>query len=228
MTESGFPRELMTFLHDLSANNTKAWFEAHRADYEQHYLAPAKAFVTSVGPYLRELAPVEAEARVNGSIFRINRDTRFSKDPTPYKDHLDLWFWQGDRRGAVSGFFLRVTAERIIVGAGAHRFDAAQLQRFRQAVTAGTGGASGSLLAERVHALESAGHEIGGEHYRRIPSGFAASDEVRQRLLRFSALWAATDEPHPPDIATASIIDYALDRWRTQAPVHLWLVDALA
>ena len=46
-----------------------------------------------------------------GSILRINRDTRFSRDPSPYKDHLDLWFWEGERRRAVSGFFARLTPE---------------------------------------------------------------------------------------------------------------------
>ena len=57
---------------------------------------------------LRSIAPdIHAEPRVNGSIFRINRDIRFSKDKTPYKDHLDLWFWEGNRKGAVSGFFLQ-------------------------------------------------------------------------------------------------------------------------
>jgi uncharacterized protein (DUF2461 family) len=56
---------------------------------------------------------------VLGSIFRINRDTRFSKDKRPYKDHLDFWFWEGDRKAASSGLFARVSPDGVIVGAGA-------------------------------------------------------------------------------------------------------------
>jgi uncharacterized protein (DUF2461 family) len=59
---------------------------------------------------------------VLGSILRIHRDTRFSRDPSPYKDHLDFWFWEGERR-AVSGFFARLTPEHLGVGASCHGLD---------------------------------------------------------------------------------------------------------
>jgi uncharacterized protein (TIGR02453 family) len=99
---AGFPPATLRFLGDLAENNTKAWFDEHRADYESNWVAPAKAFVSAAGEALTDLAPrIEAQPRVNGSIFRVNRDTRFSKDKSPYKDHLDFWFWEGERRSAV-------------------------------------------------------------------------------------------------------------------------------
>ena len=103
-----FSDETLRFLSALATNNSKTWFDAHRSAYEQHLLAPAKAFVADMGEALRELAPdVHAEPRVNGSIFRINRDTRFSKDKRPYKDYLALWFWQGRRRSReCPGYYL--------------------------------------------------------------------------------------------------------------------------
>ena len=55
-----------------------------------------------------------------GSIFRINRDTRFSADKRPYKDHLDFWFWHGVRATAASGLFLRLTPDDVSIGAGTH------------------------------------------------------------------------------------------------------------
>ena len=120
----GFPPETISFLRALRANNRRDWFDAHRADYEAYWLAPAKAFVVAAGQQLAELAPqIRAEPRVLGSILRINRDTRFSRDPSPYKDHLDVWFWEGDRRRAVSGFFARLTPEFLGVGAGCHGLD---------------------------------------------------------------------------------------------------------
>jgi uncharacterized protein (TIGR02453 family) len=107
---AGFGKDTIRFLSGLSANNKAEWFNAHRADYEAHYIEPAKDFVVAVADPLAKLAPgIHAEPKVNGSIFRINRDIRFSKDKTPYKDHLDLWFWQGERKAAISGFFFPLT-----------------------------------------------------------------------------------------------------------------------
>ncbi|MEM6991152.1 MAG: DUF2461 family protein, partial [Myxococcota bacterium] len=88
----GFPKQTLTFLKGLGANNDKAWFTAHRADYDNYFMEPAKHFVVALGERLAKSSPgIHAEPKVNGSIFRINRDVRFSKDKRPYKDHLDLW-----------------------------------------------------------------------------------------------------------------------------------------
>jgi uncharacterized protein (TIGR02453 family) len=93
----GFPPATVAFLGELRENNSREWFDVHRSRYESDVVAPAKAFVTDAAPLLERLAPgITAEPRVLGSIFRINRDTRFSADKRPYKDHLDIWFWEGD------------------------------------------------------------------------------------------------------------------------------------
>jgi uncharacterized protein (TIGR02453 family) len=156
-----FPTETLAFLADLRAYNTKPWFDAHRHRYEAAYLEPAKAFVETIAPALEDLVPgIATEPRVNGSIFRIKRDTRFSKDKTPYKDHLDFWFWAGDRRTALSGLFLRIAPDAVIVGAGAHGFDPPRLARYRAAV-ADSG--AGRELAATVTRLERRGHEVGDE-----------------------------------------------------------------
>ena len=110
------PTATVEFLAELRAHNSREWFDAHRARYERDLLAPAKQLVTELAPLLERLAPgIRAEPRVLGSIFRINRDTRFSSDKRPYKDHLDFWFWHGDRARAVSGLFLRITPESVAV-----------------------------------------------------------------------------------------------------------------
>lgn len=118
---SGFPGGTLDFFRALRENNTRAWFDGHRADYERFYVEPAREFVLAAGERLRPLVPaIHAEPRILGSIFRINRDTRFSKDKRPYKDHLDFWFWEGDRQAAVSGFFARVSPDFVGIGAGCH------------------------------------------------------------------------------------------------------------
>jgi uncharacterized protein (TIGR02453 family) len=116
----GFPPATVRFLRELRVNNRKDWFDAHRSDYEAFWVAPAKAFVVAAGRQLAELAPgIRAEPRVLGSIFRINRDTRFVRGAGPYKDHFDFWFWEGERRRAVSGFFARLTRGWLASGPAA-------------------------------------------------------------------------------------------------------------
>src|SRR3954447_12759897 len=89
MTFNGFPKETFAFLEGIAAHNEKAWFEDHRDLYEAGYVAPARAFVETLGPKLKKVSPtVQFEPKVNGSLSRINRDIRFSKDKRPYKDHL--------------------------------------------------------------------------------------------------------------------------------------------
>lgn len=196
------------------------WFDANRARYESGYLEPAKEFVELIGPALAKLVPdIRAEPSVRGSIFRINRDVRFSSDRRPYKDHLDFWFWEGDRKAVVSGLFLRVWPDGVVVGAGAHGFDEQRLAIFRDAVIDATTGAE---LATIVSDLEATGHAVGGETYKRVPRGYAA-DGIAERLLRHSALYVHAERPVKTATSTG-LIDTVLGHWRMFSGVHRWLV----
>jgi uncharacterized protein (TIGR02453 family) len=219
-----FPAETLEFLTDLRAHNDKAWFDANRARYESDYVEPAREFIEVIGRRLNELAPgIRAEPRVGGSIFRINRDIRFSSDKRPYKDHLDFWFWEGDRKAAVSGLFLRVWPDGVVIGSGAHGFDKHRLATYRDAVADATTGAE---LAKIVADLEAAGHEIGGESYKRVPRGYAA-DGIGERLLRHAALYAHAELPTKA-ATSARFVDTVLGYWRTFLGVHRWLVANVA
>ena len=95
----GFPRELVRFFNGLRKNNTKEWFQDHKQDYEDHVKQPSMEFVMAMGEKLKTVAPkIHAIPKVNQSLFRLNRDTRFSKDKRPYKANLGIWFWEGDRK----------------------------------------------------------------------------------------------------------------------------------
>ena len=222
---SGFPPATLDFLAGIAANNEKAWFEAHRADYDAHWVGPAKAFVEAAGARLGDLAPVAAEPRVNGSIFRINRDIRFSADRRPYKDHLDFWFWEGERKTAVSGFFLRVSPNAVGIGVGAHGFDEDRLRAFRAAVVDPK---SAAALGTAVAEVEGAGWAVRGERYKQVPRGFTADGETQERFLRHAALWCGEDEPHPRSLHSKRFVSYCMNRWEKLVPLHRWLVDTLA
>lgn len=218
----GFPPQTVAFLSGLRANNTKAWFAANHAEYIAGYLEPAKRFVDACGAALASIAPdVHAEPRVLGSIFRINRDTRFSSDKTPYKDHLDMWFWEGERTKALSGFFVRITPEVVTVGAGCHGFDPTRLGAFRHAVAEPH---TGSSLVVIVESLRSDGYEVGGVGYKRQPAGYTPVPAAAPLLLH-KALFVHCDEPADSRLGDDRILDLCVDHWRTVAPLHRWLVD---
>ncbi|KAA1249464.1 DUF2461 domain-containing protein [Mycobacterium simiae] len=216
-----FPAATVNFLTDLRAHNEKSWFDANRGRYQAEYLEPAKEFVEEIGPELVGLVPgIRAEPWVRGSIFRINRDIRFSKDKRPYKDHLDFWFWEGDRAAAVAGLFLRVSPDAVLVGAGAHGFDNDQLSTYRAAVV---DPASGPELAAVVSELDANGYEVGGETFKRVPRGFDATAAV-ERLLRHSALYAHTQLPVRA-ASSAGFVDTVLADWRTFLGLYNWLTE---
>ncbi len=222
---TGFDDTTFEFLRGLSRNNDKAWFEAHRADYQAGYVEAARSFVAALGPRLEVFAPgISAEPRINGSIFRIHRDVRFSKDKTPYKPHLDLWFWQGKHRGAGSpGFFFRLRHDAIIVGAGIHGFDKPGLSRYRDAVA---GEDLGPALARLETRLAKAGYPLEGEHYKKVPRGYDA-DHPRARLLRFNALHAAYSGKVPSEARSKKLVTFVAGHCKRLAPLHGWLLEAM-
>jgi uncharacterized protein (TIGR02453 family) len=221
MSFDGFPKDTVRFLAGLRDHNDKAWFEAHRDDYASAFLAPAVAFAEALAPRLRKIDPdVTVEPRVNGSILRINRDIRFSKDKSPYKDHLDLWFWTGDRKGwDASGFFFRMTPDRLMLGAGMHGFAPEALARYRAAVLDDR---KGKALAAIVAKLRRAGYDVGTESYKKVPAG-AAADHPRAALLRHGGLHAGWEGKHPAELSSGAAVEVVARRFAAVAPVHFWL-----
>jgi uncharacterized protein (TIGR02453 family) len=214
----GFRPEALRFLSDLGANNTRDWFHAHKEEYESLLLEPARDFVVALGESLRAFAPdVNADPRVNGSIFRIARDTRFSKDKRPYKEHLDLWFWIGDRKVG-PGFWFRLEPSGLILGSGKHSFDKGELERFRRAVV----DEPGAVLQRDLERLMADGYEVGGRHYKRLPAGFDGPAD-RADLLLHNALYAWVQGPVPDETFDDRFPTYCAERYRPLAPLNEWL-----
>jgi uncharacterized protein (TIGR02453 family) len=220
MSGFAFPQDTLDFLAELREHNDKAWFDANRHRYQRSYVDAGKAFVQAVTPVLERIAPgVVAEPKVLGSIFRINRDTRFSPDKRPYKDHLDFWFWHGERRGAVSGLFVRVTPDYVGAGVGAHGFDKPALESYRAALSQPDAAAE---LVDAVARVERAGYVVRGETYTKVPRGSPDNPAV-QRLLRHSGLFVHHDEPAARAL-DGTLLNTLERHWRVMAPLHRWLV----
>lgn len=222
----GFPPGTPRFLADLATNNNREWFEAHRPDYGRLWLAPALSFASAAGARIRGIRPgVTVDPRVNGNVFRINRDVRFHRDKAPYKDHLDFWFWEGDKKTAISGFFFRLTATEAIAGAGSHAFVGPALAGFRAAVASN---AADAELVEVMDALSRAGMRLPSPELRRTPTGFGGLGAARDDLLRNTSLWATATRPVGAWISGPEVVDWAAEAWAGQAPLHAWIMDHVA
>lgn len=219
---SGFPKETFAFLDGIAAHNDKAWFDEHRDLYEAGYVAPARAFVEAIGPRLREISPgVQFEAKVNRSLSRINRDIRFSKDKRPYKDHLDLYFWHGERKGWDSpGFWFRLTASEVHLGSGMYGFDKEQLESFRQSVVHPRSGRA--LLAAVKAVTGRPGYEIGGKTRKLPPRGFATEPDRAEYLLH-EGLYASATLPASA-AGKPDFTDRCLVAFRETWPIGAWLL----
>ena len=221
----GFPPGALSFFKELWANNRRDWFEGHRQDYSEFILQPAQAFTVSLGERLKEISgDIEYDTRTNGrgSIKRIYRDVRFSKDKTPYKTHLGIVFRQGEGGSKTENpaFYFRLDSEGGAVFAGMHEFPRPLLQRYRDAVVDEE---LGDKLQQAISAITESGLcEVGVEHYKRVPPGYDKSHR-RARLLRFNALFASSPVVDPEALNDEGLVETCFEYCRTMAPVFVWL-----
>jgi uncharacterized protein (TIGR02453 family) len=224
---AGFPREGLEFLEGLAADNTREYFDVHRDTYQSALLQPAKEFVVALGEELRaRVSPaIRAEPRINGSILRINRDTRFSADKRPYKEHVDFWFWEGDAPSRERpGLFVRLRPATVTLGAGMHQFEPPALAAYRAAVAdQSTGEALENALMDATNVR---GVAVGGERYKRVPRDFAP-DHPRAALLRHGALYVSGDWKLPRSVANPEFVGWTADKLERMAPVERWLTATL-
>src|SRR5918996_3776624 len=136
-TTRSFGPELFRFLRDLEANNDRTWFNANKDRYEREVRDPALDFVEDFAPRLAEISQhFVADPRPSGgSLFRIHRDTRFSKDKSPYKTHVGIHFRHERAKDVhAPGFYLHLEPRSVFVGAGIWHPNSPTLAKIRAAI----------------------------------------------------------------------------------------------
>ena len=227
----GFSRELLDFYSGLKENNKKEWFDAHRDDYEKCVMEPARLFVIAMGERLRGVVPeIIADPRVNYSIFRINRDTRFSHDKTPYKTHLAVWFWEGQgKRMERPGFYFHAEPKKLFIAGGLYRFEQPFLDAYRRAVSDSFHGEAiaGIIGAFDEEIKKDTSYTIyPGEPLKKVPAGFDSNHE-RVDLLRYRGLSFCWENEIPEEFYSRKIIEFALKRFQKMVPLHLWFLEVM-
>jgi uncharacterized protein (TIGR02453 family) len=222
-----FPPAGIQFLRDLAHNNTKTWFEAHKEAYLTDVQQPAVQLVTALGQRLQAAFPtIDYDPRPNGgSLMRIYRDTRFSKDKTPYKTNVAMMFMpKGNKRMEAPGFGLQITPEQVESMAGLFAFGPQQLDLYRAAVLHDQTGAALVDIAARV--LSNNGYQIGGKDLKQVPRGYAA-DHPRAEWLKYKGLHVYSPAI-PLEVAhSAAFVDVVMQHFHVMAPLQVWLAQVL-
>ncbi|GAA3287372.1 MULTISPECIES: DUF2461 domain-containing protein [Dactylosporangium] len=201
MTFRGWPSEALEFYDGLEADNSKTYWTAHKAIYDDQVRAPMTQLLAELEP---EFGPAK--------IFRPHRDVRFSADKSPYKTHCAASFERGG--------YIQLSASGLAAGAGAYMMDAPRLARFRTAVAAD---ASGTALAAIVADLEARGWSVTShEQLKTIPRGFD-KDHPRAALLRQKGLIAWHQFPLRPWLGTAKARTHVEQFLRGCRPLQEWL-----
>ena len=200
MAFSGWPVEAVEFYEGLEADNSKVYWQDHKATYEQQVRGPMEELLAELAD---EFGP--------GKLFRPYRDVRFSADKTPYKTNCAATIGRG---------YVSFSADGLSVGGGLYMPDAATLQRYRTAVDRDK---SGGQLAEIVAALHKAGYQtMAHEVLKTVPRGFD-KDHPRIDLLRHKGIAMMKSWPVGAWLGTAKAKDRVVSTLRAGVPLNDWL-----
>jgi uncharacterized protein (TIGR02453 family) len=222
--EPSFRPSLFAFLRELAADNSREWFQRNKERYEADVRHPALEFISDFGPLLETVSrQFSADPRpVGGSLFRIHRDLRFSRDKRPFKTHIGIQFRH--KRGKdvhAPGFYLHLEPKSCFAGIGIWRPDGATLRQIRGFLAARPDRWRRALAA----APFSATYELSGESLVRPPRGFDPDHPLIDDLKRkdFVAVAALSQRRVT---APGFLADYA-ELCRAGAPFLRLLCDAM-
>ncbi len=188
----GFPKESVGFLKKLKKNNNREWFHSHKDEYEESIKFPMQCFIASMQPYFADFAP-QFDVSPKRSMFRIYRDTRFSKDKTPYKTHMAAHFvLRGKPKGFEgSGYYLHIAPGEVFIGGGIYMPDNDQLKKIRRAIAENS---KEFLSIVNKPSFKKVFPAINGAKLSRPPQGFPP-DHPMVEWLKMKQFFTGLDLP---------------------------------
>lgn len=222
-----FSAATFDFLRSLTRNNRKDWFDANKSRYEKDVRAPALAFIEAARPHLAKISrEIVADPRpVGGSLMRVYRDIRFSKDKTPYKTNVGIGFRH--RKGpdaAAPGYYLHLGADResgCFSGGGIHVADTKTLGAIRDAIVREPVAWKKAAHNPR---LESS-HEFGSDSLKKPPHGYQADHPLMDDLKRKG--YFAHVQYREAEVTAPDFLDRFIENCRVEAPLLAFLARAV-
>ncbi len=203
---AGFGPEVIEFYRGLAADNSREYFQHHKAIYDDQIRTPMLALLNELED---EFGP--------GKAYRPNRDVRFSTDKSPYKTHQGGYVGTGP----ACGWYTEISGDGVMIGGGFYHAESERLVRLRKKMAGKPGAQLEQILAE----LQSNEWIIEGERLKTAPRGYA-KDHPRIELLRYKSITPmimADDEV----VHRRELLDQVRDKWRELRPLVEWLTEGL-
>jgi len=216
-----FRRSLFEFFSELRTHNNRAWFADNKSRYVTEVEEPMLKFISALrGPIHDEISRhiVVEPKRMGGSMLRIYRDTRFSKDKTPFTPSARAIFWHDARAKdrAVPGFYLQLEPGHCMAGGGIPHPDPDSLKRIRDRIVKKPSEWD-SVLAAKI--------PIEGESLKRPPAGYDPEHAFVEDLKRKEFLWTVTLSAR--DVTSPAFVATYVDACRRLAPALKFVASAL-
>ncbi|GAB5408128.1 MAG: DUF2461 domain-containing protein [Balneolaceae bacterium] len=209
------------FFTELSKNNHKKWFDAHRKEYEEIVRKPFIELVEATIPGLMEIEPsILPDAKK--SLFRINRDIRFSKDKTPYNTLMKAGLSPGGKKSELPGFYLGIGSDMVHIGGGLYQLDKNALRNVRSLIASNTDNFLSILDARDFKKVFK---ELKGEQNKRIEKEFQPLIEKTPLILN-KQFYAMATLPTSEFINESNQAEALLGYYRAIQPLHSFLNKA--
>jgi uncharacterized protein (TIGR02453 family) len=206
----GFPQDFFSFLREIKKNNQRAWFEANKPRFRDSVQAPMSTFISAMAPRLAKISRnFTADPRPNGgSMFRIYRDVRFSKDKRPYKEHAACHFRHAMGKDVhAPGFYMHFAPDEVFFGGGMWMPPSDALQKIRESIVARPS-AWKAIRGDKTFARVFA--DVEGDQLTRAPRGFSPEHpligDIRRKsffAMHQSSVKAARSEAFADAVAAA-------------------------
>jgi len=218
-----FTVDFIDFFKELSQNNNKKWFDQNRNRYEKSVKTPFHSFVEGMIEKIQADDP-EVKITTKESIFRINRDIRFSKDKTPYKTQMSALISRtGKKDKGFPGFFFSIGATNIMIYGGARSIEKDRLHSIRKYIS-GHMEAFSKLLDDRV--FKDKYGRIHGDKNKRIPAEF--NDAAEKQPLLFNKAYYYYAKLDVKLILDPSLEDIFMDYYSAAKPMREFLISAVS
>lgn len=218
-----FTPKLFGFLRDLAANNTREWFKEHQDDYEEHVREPSLEFINDFAEPLGKITShfVVDSRKVGGSLFRIQRDTRFSRNKEPYKVNTGMQFrHRAGKDVHAPGFYVHLQPGECFIGVGLWRPETAAAYLIREHIDENRDRWKRATKAKRFAEVFS----LVGDSLQRAPRGYDDDHPLIDDLKRkdFIASAPLTQKT----VTSSSFMEEFTDNCKRSAPFMRFLCEA--
>jgi len=217
-----FSPKTIKFFSELKENNNKKWFDENRKTYEEYVKKPLKLFFIDLWEKLLEKRP-HLNFDSKKSIFRINRDIRFSKDKTPYKVWMSFALWEGPYSKAENPwFYFCLWANDLDMWAGNYWFNKEMLEKFREKIAWD----ESESFKKLMNKLKKKWYEIKGKHYKRYPRWYTEESKNAEYLL-YNGIFIFEKYWKPKEIYSKDLVDFCAKKYDDYMELQEWLVKNL-